>query len=62
MDVSTAARAAARRLSRSGAAAGTPLATRAIPERKRELVTYGLYRAAERVIGAVPRWLAMPAA
>ena len=62
MDVSTAARAAARRLSRSGAAAGTPLATRAIPERKRELVTYWLYRAAERVIGAIPRWLAMPAA
>jgi phosphatidylinositol dimannoside acyltransferase len=32
------------------------------PERKRELVTYWLYRAAERLINAVPRPIAMPAA
>jgi KDO2-lipid IV(A) lauroyltransferase len=31
-------------------------------ERKREVVTYWLYRAAERVINAVPRAIAMPAA
>jgi KDO2-lipid IV(A) lauroyltransferase len=32
------------------------------PERKREVVTYWLYRAAESVINAVPRAIAMPAA
>ena len=31
-------------------------------ERKREIVTYWLYRAAERVISTLPRWLVMPAA
>ena len=31
-------------------------------ERKREIVTYWLYRAAERVINALPRWLTMPSA
>lgn len=31
-------------------------------ERRRELVAYWLYRAAERLINLVPRWLAMPAA
>ena len=31
-------------------------------ERKREVVTYWLYRAAERVINALPRGLTMPAA
>jgi KDO2-lipid IV(A) lauroyltransferase len=34
----------------------------AVPERKREVVTYWLYRLAERVIGALPRGLVMPAA
>ena len=32
------------------------------PERKREIVTYWLYRTAERLINAVPRAIAMPAA
>jgi len=32
------------------------------PERKRELVTYWLYRAAEAFIGALPRGVVMPAA
>lgn len=31
-------------------------------ERKREIVTFWLYRAAERVISTLPRWLVMPAA
>ncbi|MBA2265206.1 MAG: lysophospholipid acyltransferase family protein [Chloroflexi bacterium] len=31
-------------------------------ERKRELLIYWLYRAAERVINALPRWLVLPAA
>ncbi len=31
-------------------------------ERKRELITYWLYRIAERVINAIPRWIVMPAA
>ena len=31
-------------------------------ERKREIVTYWLYRAAERVINSLPRWLVLPAA
>ncbi len=31
-------------------------------ERKREIVTYWLYRAAERVLSALPRWVLMPAA
>ncbi len=33
-----------------------------VPERKRELVTYWLYRAGESVINALPRGLVMPAA
>jgi KDO2-lipid IV(A) lauroyltransferase len=33
-----------------------------MPERKRELATYWLYRAAERVIDALPRGFVMPAA
>jgi KDO2-lipid IV(A) lauroyltransferase len=33
-----------------------------VPERKRELLTFWLYRAAERLIGALPRALSMPAA
>jgi lauroyl/myristoyl acyltransferase len=35
---------------------------RAAPERKRELVTYWLYRAAERLISSLPRGVVMPAA
>jgi lauroyl/myristoyl acyltransferase len=31
-------------------------------ERRREIVTFWLYRAAERVISALPRWLVLPAA
>ena len=44
--------------------AGAPARRVASPgsERKRELVAYWLYRAAERLINLVPRWLAMPAA
>ena len=44
--------------------AGAPARRVASPdsERKRELVAYWLYRAAERVINLVPRRLAMPAA
>jgi KDO2-lipid IV(A) lauroyltransferase len=34
----------------------------AVPERKRELVTYWAYRAAERVINALPRGLVLPVA
>jgi lauroyl/myristoyl acyltransferase len=39
-----------------------PRAGTGIPERKREVVTYWLYRVAERVIDALPRALVMPAA
>jgi phosphatidylinositol dimannoside acyltransferase len=35
---------------------------RAASERKREIVTYWLYRAAERVIASLPRWIVLPAA
>ena len=38
--------------------AGSPTAR----ERKRELITYWLYLTAERVINALPRWIALPAA
>ncbi|MBA3587249.1 MAG: hypothetical protein H0W41_06390, partial [Chloroflexi bacterium] len=31
-------------------------------ERRRELLIYWLYRAAERVINALPRWVVLPAA
>jgi KDO2-lipid IV(A) lauroyltransferase len=34
----------------------------AVPERKREILTYWLYRAGERVISALPRGLVMPIA
>ena len=36
--------------------------TASTPERKRERLTFWLYRAGERVINTLPRWLAMPAA
>jgi lauroyl/myristoyl acyltransferase len=36
--------------------------TASAPERTRERVTFWLYRAGERVINTLPRWLAMPAA
>jgi lauroyl/myristoyl acyltransferase len=39
-------------------AAGAPSSR----ERKRELVTYWLYLAAERLIGTLPRWLVLPVA
>jgi phosphatidylinositol dimannoside acyltransferase len=39
-----------------------PARADAVPERKREVVTYWLYRAAERIINTLPRWLALPAA
>jgi len=54
MHVSGAAQGLARRLSRSLDGART--------ERKRELVTYWLYRAAERIISTLPRWMVMHAA
>jgi phosphatidylinositol dimannoside acyltransferase len=36
--------------------------TASAPERKRERLTFWLYRAGERIINTLPRWLAMPAA
>jgi phosphatidylinositol dimannoside acyltransferase len=70
MDVPRTVVAAARRLGRpllvaSGTAPPSDLpagAREAAGERKRELVTFWLYRAGERVISALPRRLAMPAA
>ncbi|MBA2264146.1 MAG: lysophospholipid acyltransferase family protein [Chloroflexi bacterium] len=57
--------AAGRSLSRSPSAPQRAVPDRGVlqpTERKRELITYWLYRAAERVINAVPRGLVMPAA
>ena len=66
MYVSRVAQGFARRLSRSwlvpGSVATGPVGPGAGTERKRELITYWLYRAAERVISTLPRWVVMPAA
>ena len=57
----------ARRLRRSWSAPDTAVAAASLPggastERKRELLTYWLYLAAERLINALPRGIVLPAA
>ena len=55
--------AGARRIGRPWPRSGAAAAERpARAERKREVLTFWLYRAAERVIASLPRWLVLPAA
>jgi KDO2-lipid IV(A) lauroyltransferase len=66
MDVLRPVLALARRISQSGLMSGEAVVerprARATPERRREVVTYWLYRAGERIINALPRRVAMAAA